>query len=191
MKSVFFVLFILFSFFNRGLNAIETDFIQQPIGNTQHVTGKLKMSSCWVFIMEDDSAWVVKNPPLEGQTWSEWWHKQKHKQMFPKYYFNLLDWAKTPIVQIYEYTWDLETATTLFKGNETEAKNVLDYPFLIQDLQTGETVFARRLSGVDLVESLLHFAEANYKEGYDTGYNVGWSVGYNWGYQAGKNTCRH
>lgn len=152
MKSRIFSLLLLLSLFLPSLNSMEVDFIQQPVGKPRVIVEKYKYDD--PFRMDDESIWFIRSPPFDSQTWTEWWYSEEHIQPHPKYYFDLDTWGENPTVQVFEYTWDASIAKELFPEREWLVELLSEYPFLIQNMETGETLFAKNFSEKELAEFL-------------------------------------
>lgn len=175
MKSrMLITLFVLLASFVSTLTSTEVDFAQAPVGDPHVLLAIYNDTTHLVLVMEDGSIWFAKYPPQEKQTWTEWWYSEKHMQPHPKYFFNIKDWKERATVQTLEYTLDKDIVPTLFKGTDYNAKDLLNYPLMLQNIETGETLFAETVSGCQLVEYFLTLAKKRYDAGYSSGYRSGY-----------------
>lgn len=100
-----------------------------PIGVTHALAGQSSLNHEWIVWLDNDSYWLIKNMEKRDQTWSEWWNNQVplENQLDDSFYFNAGSWGLGSSIQVYE----------------TETIHYTDYPYLLENMATGQKAFAK------------------------------------------------
>lgn len=133
-KFIYFIISILA--FNFSLFSLEQKGNLIPVGNSigypHAVIIESHLQREWVIELDDDSFWTPLVLEKRQQTWSEWWNNATPPELMldDRFFINSQKWDKSTYVQVYE------------------AHPVLypEYPYVLENLKTGEMVFAKLVS---------------------------------------------
>lgn len=122
-----------------------------------------------IYFFTDNTIVYLRQPPHEKQTWTEWWSNIEHTQPDSKFYFHLNKWNSASSFQLYRYHWEENDSShpleTLFNKNMKVAS---EYPFLIENQETGEMTLCQIWSLMDLGSFITRYGEDCYKDGYNS-----------------------
>lgn len=115
------------------------------------------------------------NPPFENQSWTEWCFGDEHLQPDPLFYFQLRMWNKSVNVQLYHYTW--ESDPTVRHPLEAMRNLVSDYPYCVENGETGEKTLCQVWDINDLEQFLVLYGNECFEKGRASGFGAGLTIG--------------
>lgn len=162
LKSLFF----LFPLFSLGSSELQLSPVEN--GKIKERTLSLPGNHILYFFTDGTIAYVHR-PPLQQQSWPEWWNNTLPRQPDPQFYFDLTHWSDSSSFQLYRYEWrpccTSHCLEPLFKNGQMDSQ----FPYFIQNCETGELTLCQIWS----LDDLTSFIERYGKEQYSRGYNDG------------------
>lgn len=118
----------------------------------------IELENCSLVVLSDESTWMVKHPPFENQSWIDWWQGIDHCQPDTHFYFQLNQWNKDAPIQIYSYDVAInEVNDSIAYFFQQYPELPYQFPFIIENLGTGEMAFCRPLSRDEFIDEIQSF----------------------------------
>ncbi len=102
---------------------------KKAVGEPHSLEGQSHISEKWIVWLDNESYWLMKPIQKRSQTWVEWWYSRDplENQFDERFYFQKTSWSIGSAIQVHE----VETTT------------YQDYPYILENLVTGEFAFAK------------------------------------------------
>jgi len=162
MKFLFVFAFLFF----LPLTCNELHLFPIEVAKTRERILCLKGGHC-IYFFTDHTIVYLRTPPIENQTWFEWWDGVEHPQSDPRFNFSLKKWNVFSSFQLYRYDWKNTPSPHILEPLFKNSKIVSEYPYFIKNCETEEMTLCQIWSLTELGSFITHYGEERYQEGFN------------------------
>lgn len=157
-KNLLIILFVFFAFSHHVYSEITL-----PAESSLYTREKALSlpGGHHLYFFSDGSVAYLLCPPYEDWTLTEWWNGTPHEQPDPQFFFKLEHWKSGNSYRISVFDWDTTESTLSFISRKTAR----EYPYMIQNTETGQITLCQ----IFTIDELAEFIERYGKERFDCG----------------------
>ena len=142
--------------------------VKDSINLSRHI----RWNNTEVVLLSDDSVWMVN--PLEMRV-PGWWDRIRGREIVQpedRFLAKPAEWKEDSDLKVYRYSWK---ESGLGKIYEFDATRLIYCTHILQNMATGQLVFARQLKNSHIVQLFNSWIQdvhsKGFVEGYEKGYN--------------------
>ncbi|MCP5509762.1 MAG: hypothetical protein H7A39_05075 [Chlamydiales bacterium] len=150
----------------------EENLDQYIQNNNVHMSRYIRWNSTEIMLLSDDSVWMVN--PLEVRV-AGWWDRLRGREITQpedRFLAKPIEWKEDSDLKVYRYNWK---DSGLAKIYEFDATRLIYCTHILQNVATGQMVFARQLKNCHVVQLFNSWVQdvrsKGFVEGYEKGYN--------------------
>ncbi len=149
----------------------DTNLNENQVSHDQALVRYGKYSDVEVVLLGDDTLWCVQ--PLQVRHPNLWERLKSHEITQPevKFFGRPSEWQENAEVNVYRFSW---TKSGLDRIYEFDTSKLTYCTHILENVATGECIFARPMKNVQLVQLIDSWVEKAYNRGYHAGYDVGY-----------------